>query len=83
MVRQLLTLIPRDDGKNIMEVFDEVVDCVRYTRICILLQKGDVLLHGHTHVSECKEYKTYTYCNPGSVSIPKDGTPHGHMLLVR
>ena len=45
------------------------------------LHKGDILLHGHTHVSVCEEHETYTYCNPGSVSIPKDGTPHGYMLL--
>lgn len=45
------------------------------------LHKGDILLHGHTHVSVCEEHETYTYCNPGSVSIPKEDTPHGYMLL--
>lgn len=45
------------------------------------LHKGDILLHGHTHVSACEEHETYTYCNPGSVSIPKEDTPHGYMLL--
>ncbi len=45
------------------------------------LKKGDVLLHGHTHVSVCREHEDYTYLNPGSVSIPKENTPRGYMLL--
>ena len=45
------------------------------------LHKGDILLCGHTHVSACEEHETYTYMNPGSVAIPKEGTPHGYMLL--
>ncbi len=42
---------------------------------------GDILLHGHTHVSVCREHETYVYCNPGSVSIPKENTPRGYMTL--
>ena len=38
------------------------------------LVKGDVLLHGHTHVPKCVEHENYLYINPGSVSIPKDGS---------
>ena len=30
------------------------------------------MLHGHTHVPKCTEHETYTYINPGSVSIPKE-----------
>ena len=45
------------------------------------LHEGDLLLHGHTHVSACVMHETYTYCNPGSVSIPQDGTPCGYMIL--
>ena len=45
------------------------------------LHKGDILLHGHTHIPACEEHETYTYCNPGSVSIPKEDTPHGYMLF--
>ena len=45
------------------------------------LKKGDVLLCGHTHVSRCARYETYTYLNPGSVSIPKEGTPHSYATL--
>lgn len=46
------------------------------------LQKGDWLLHGHTHVPAWTPFgDENVYLNPGSVSIPKDGTPHGYMLL--
>lgn len=45
------------------------------------LKKGDILLHGHTHVPVCREHETYTYMNPGSVSIPKENSWHGYMML--
>lgn len=45
------------------------------------LQKGDILLHGHTHVPKCIEHENYTYLNPGSVSIPKEDSWHGYLLL--
>ena len=46
-----------------------------------MLKKGDVLLHGHTHVPVCREHETYIYMNPGSVSIPKEESWHGYLLL--
>ena len=45
------------------------------------MKKGDILLHGHTHVPVCGDIGPYVYMNPGSVSIPKDGTPHSYMTL--
>lgn len=45
------------------------------------LSKGDILLHGHTHVQVCREHEGYTYVNPGSVSIPKENTGHGYAVL--
>lgn len=42
---------------------------------------GDILLHGHTHVPKCTEHENYVYMNPGSVSIPKEDSWHGYMLL--
>ena len=46
-----------------------------------LLQKGDVLLTGHTHVPACTELDGFTYLNPGSLAIPKQGSCHGYMVL--
>lgn len=45
------------------------------------LGKGDILLHGHTHVPKCVEHEDYLYINPGSVSIPKEESPHGYLIL--
>jgi putative phosphoesterase len=45
------------------------------------LSRGDVLLHGHTHVPKCTEHEDYLYINPGSVSIPKEDSPNGYMTL--
>lgn len=42
---------------------------------------GDIILNGHTHVSKCVEYDSFVYMNPGSVSIPKGGTPNGYMTM--
>lgn len=47
------------------------------------LKKGDVLLCGHTHVSKCEEVGNIMYMNPGSVSIPKEDTPHGYMTFEK
>ena len=43
------------------------------------LQSGDVLMHGHTHVGAAEDRGGYYFCNPGSVSIPKDGE-HSYMI---
>lgn len=45
------------------------------------IKPGDILLHGHTHVPVCEEYETHTYMNPGSVSIPKENSPHSYMTF--
>lgn len=45
------------------------------------ISKGDILLNGHTHVSKCTEHEDFVYMNPGSVSIPKEDTPHSYMTL--
>lgn len=42
----------------------------------------DVLLHGHTHVPAWTEFgQGNLYLNPGSVSIPKENSPHSYMTL--
>lgn len=45
------------------------------------LQKGDVLLHGHTHVPAWEDHGDYLYLNPGSVSIPKERSANSYMTL--
>ena len=45
------------------------------------LSPGDVLVCGHTHIPAFEENKDGYYLNPGSVSIPKDGSVRGAVLL--
>ena len=47
------------------------------------ISRGDILLNGHTHVSKCVEHESFIYMNPGSVSIPKEATPHSYMTLEK
>ena len=49
------------------------------------LKDGDILLNGHTHIPACGERlsmdgRTYWYLNPGSVSIPKEGSARSYMI---
>lgn len=45
------------------------------------MKKGDILLSGHTHVPLCKEADGLVFLNPGSVSIPKEGSVRSYMTL--
>ena len=45
------------------------------------LAPGDVLLCGHTHLPGLRRCEGFVYANPGSVSIPKNGTPHSYAVL--
>lgn len=46
------------------------------------LSQGDILLCGHTHIPANIAHDGFTYWNPGSVSIPKNGSARGYMLLT-
>ena len=45
------------------------------------LRQGDILLCGHTHVTAKDVGEGFVYLNPGSLSIPKENTPNGYILL--
>ncbi|MBR7186474.1 MAG: phosphodiesterase [Clostridia bacterium] len=45
------------------------------------LKKGDVLINGHFHVPAYEERENYTYVNCGSVSIPKENSPHSYLVF--
>lgn len=47
-----------------------------------MLKKDDILLNGHTHVPKLAEHGSYIYMNPGSVSIPKEGSANGYMIIA-
>ena len=46
------------------------------------LKKGDILLHGHTHVPATVSFGNENlYVNPGSTSIPKENSPKSYIIL--
>lgn len=44
-------------------------------------KENDILLHGHTHVPACICENGMWYINPGSVSIPKEDSPHSYIIF--
>ena len=45
------------------------------------LKNGDILLHGHTHVPVAEPFGDGNiYINPGSVSIPKEGSAKSYIV---
>lgn len=45
------------------------------------MKKGDILLHGHTHVLKAERREHYILLNPGSVSLPKEGNVPSYGIL--
>ncbi|MGL5434876.1 MAG: phosphodiesterase [Lachnospiraceae bacterium] len=45
------------------------------------LKKGDILIHGHTHLLTAACQGDHYILNPGSVSIPKGGNPASYAML--
>lgn len=45
------------------------------------LQPGDLFFQGHTHVPYFEKREGVFYMNPGSVSLPKENSWHGYLIL--
>lgn len=45
------------------------------------VKPGTVILSGHTHIPKLEKKDGIFYMNPGSVSIPKEGSHHGYMIF--
>lgn len=45
------------------------------------LEEQDVLVYGHTHVPASSIESGCLCINPGSVSLPKENTPHSYLIL--
>lgn len=43
--------------------------------------KCQYLIHGHTHISKFEKNGDITIINPGSVSLPKENTPHSILII--
>lgn len=47
------------------------------------LREGDVLISGHTHIPVFEERNGILCINPGSVSIPKENSERGYIILEK
>ncbi len=45
------------------------------------VERGDILMFGHTHVPVLKKEDGVIYLNPGSISYPKSGSPASFALF--
>lgn len=45
------------------------------------LKDGDIFLCGHTHIPVCEAVGRINFMNPGSVSIPKNDSWHGYIMI--
>jgi putative phosphoesterase len=45
-----------------------------------LLNQGDILIHGHTHIPAATDRGDYFFFNPGSVSLPKEDSKNSYMI---
>ena len=43
--------------------------------------QADIVLYGHTHVSDCRYEDGLYILNPGSLSLPRDGKPPSYALI--
>lgn len=44
-------------------------------------EKDDVILYGHTHIPEFEKKENGVFINCGSVSIPKENSPHSYIIF--
>ena len=85
MAEYCLLELPCGDGRNTVTVF-ATHGHIYNTYDLPPMKNGDILLNGHTHIPACEEVlrfdgRTLRYLNPGSVSIPKEGSAHSYMVF--
>lgn len=45
------------------------------------VERGDLLMYGHTHVPMLKKSDGVYYVNPGSIAFPKEGQPASYAVM--
>lgn len=62
----------------VLDISGRKVDLIHgdlLTSDIVEVERGDILLFGHTHVPVLKKEDGVVYFNPGSISYPKSGSP--------
>lgn len=68
--------IPGPAGRTVYATHGHIYNESRWP---IGMQRGDILIHGHTHVPASAKYPAMLYFNPGSAALPRAGSPKGYM----
>ena len=63
-------------GKRVTLTHGHVFDIDRLPPSC-----GDALIYGHVHTGFIAHKDGVTVANPGSVTLPKEGTAHSYLVL--
>lgn len=83
-VDQLLLQFPILGEQGVMELGGRVIYLTHGHHFNIdnplPMCRGDVMIYGHTHVPLDETKDGFRFLNPGSVSIPKNGSAHGFIL---
>lgn len=66
-------IIYEKDNIRFMVMHGHDADEGRIRDIC-RIYKVDVMINGHTHIKKCESYLDSLIVNPGSISLPKDGS---------
>lgn len=45
------------------------------------INSGDILISGHTHIPVIEKLNNILFINPGSITFPKENTPHCYGIL--
>jgi uncharacterized protein len=83
---QKALLFPIGEECRVLEIDGYRVDMIHgdlLTGDILTVERGDILLFGHTHVPVLKKEDGVVYFNPGSVSLPKNGFPTSFALFER
>lgn len=81
-VDSLVLLFPVEAEFAVLSLGTRTAILTHGHRTPALLKKGDILFNGHFHTPAFEERDDCTYVNCGSVSIPKDGSPHSYMVVT-
>jgi len=45
------------------------------------LMDGDIFIYGHTHIPKAEKTRNIYVINPGSITLPKENSPHSYGVL--
>ena len=64
--------------KDVTIAFEGVV---AVDHVSFEVERGDLLMYGHTHVPVLKKSDGVYYINPGSIAFPKNGYPASYAVM--